>query len=142
MSNTEIWDALKSRIGKLVEYDTNGGCWLWSGFVRRNGYASMTVAGKTRMAHRVSYTAFVGEIPDGLVIDHKCKRRCCVNPRHLEAVTYAENNRRSPREKPLKTHCVNGHSLSGENLYPGRYRRCAECARRLALAAYHKGRAR
>lgn len=131
-------------IRRNVEHDPNGGCWLWSGYVQKNGYASKTVNKKTKLAHRMSYRVFKGEIPLGFAIDHKCKVRCCVNPSHLEAVTYTENNRRSPRMK-FATHCKRGHPLSGGNLYaepkPG-WKRCAECSRVAALASYHRNKKR
>jgi hypothetical protein len=66
-----------------------------------------------------------GEIPEGLVLDHLCKTRCCVNPWHLEPVTLLENIRRGdhPYEKTRngkKTHCKNGHPFNEENTWIGR----------------------
>jgi DNA invertase Pin-like site-specific DNA recombinase len=34
----------------------------------------------------------VGEIPQGLIIRHKCKSKLCVNPAHLELGTYRQNS--------------------------------------------------
>ena len=50
--------------------------------------------GTTCGAHRAVYEVFYGPIPNGLVIDHLCRVRCCVNPAHLEAITQADNLRR------------------------------------------------
>lgn len=61
-------------------------CWPWRGFVKPNGYGSINISGKTRQAHRAVYECFVGDIPNGMVIDHRCNRRDCVNPAHLQAV--------------------------------------------------------
>jgi hypothetical protein len=71
------------------------GCWLWTATIDgTNGYARFAPHGRMIGAHRWSYETFVGAIPDGLVIDHLCRVRHCVNPLHLEAVTNAENIRR------------------------------------------------
>jgi len=102
---------------------TETGCWLWDGYVKPNGYASMYVneSGTKEYAHRISYELYNGEIPEGKIIDHLCRVRSCVNPNHLEVVTHAINSQRSPimgnPQKKYATHCIRGHLLSGENLY-------------------------
>ena len=115
--------------------DPNG-CWLWSAHVNAAGYGTFWFDKTTRFAHRVAYMELIGSIPDGLELDHLCRTRNCVNPSHLEPVTTRENCLRgiSPLAKnAAKTHCVNGHPLSGENLKPDQlkrgYRRCLECHR-------------
>lgn len=73
------------------------GCWLWSGAPRELGYGQVRIGGRrgrTVAAHRLIYELAVGEIPVGLELDHLCRTRHCVNPRHLEAVTHRENVRR------------------------------------------------
>lgn len=66
------------------------GCWEWQGPMHPKGYGTFA----HELAHRRSYEMFVGDIPDGLHIDHLCRNKRCVNPAHLEPVTHAENNRR------------------------------------------------
>ena len=70
------------------------GCWIWVAQTNRNGYGRHKVRGQLRMAHRSSYEAHVGPIPPGLVLDHRCRVRCCVNPHHLDPVTVRENTLR------------------------------------------------
>jgi hypothetical protein len=78
------------------EVDPKTGCWVWQGAMDAYGYGK---AGHHRKAHRVFYEQHRGPIPEGLELDHLCHNRACVNPDHLEAVTHAENMRRSPKTK-------------------------------------------
>jgi len=112
-------------------------CWPWIGQVNDAGYGLFWVDQFPHRAHRLSYELFNGPIPDGLVIDHVLKRGCtqkrCVNPSHLEAVTTQENIRRAPESastlNAAKTHCVNGHEFTPDNIYtaPSGGRRCRIC---------------
>lgn len=73
---------------------TEAGCAEWTGALNSKGYGVVSVAGRRELAHRVSFEAHVGPIPDGLQVDHVCRNIVCVLPTHLEAVTDAENRRR------------------------------------------------
>jgi hypothetical protein len=112
-----------------------GECWLYNGFVERNGYARMTVLGVRYLVHRLAYEAFVGPIPQGYEIDHLCFVRHCCNPDHLEPVTSKTNTMRSQspaRFNAEKTHCAQGHPFDLLNtIYKvgkhGHQRECRAC---------------
>lgn len=71
-----------------------GECWVWTGRQNRNGYGRLHYQGDEKMAHRVAYEVFTGPIPEGMLLDHRCRTRCCVNPAHLEPVTHSVNTLR------------------------------------------------
>lgn len=103
-------------------------CILWSGATNGNGYGRVYVGkGKSLMAHRVIHEGVFGKIPEGLVLDHLCRNRSCVNPLHLEIVTNGENVLRGvgiPAQNKRKTTCVKGHS--NFRIYPYG-RECITC---------------
>lgn len=68
-----------------------GPCWEWAGTVMKNGYGYCHADNKLYRAHRVAYEVFVGPIPDGLVVRHRCNNRRCVRPEHLLVGTQQEN---------------------------------------------------
>jgi hypothetical protein len=110
-------------------------CWQWTGSITSYGYGQFHADGLQCRALRFAYTHFVGEIPDGLSIDHLCRNKACVNPAHLEAVPLEENIRRM---HAAKTRCKHGHPWTEENLIvDGAGRRyCRICrAARLERAA-------
>lgn len=116
------------------------GCWLWTGCALPSGYGNFRDGGGMTLAHRFAYGQFVGAIPSGGVVMHKCDTPCCVNPEHLSIGTHADNvadkvkkgRQRGPKQK---THCSKCRKLlSGSNLRVvkdtrGGYRRCAQCYR-------------
>jgi hypothetical protein len=116
------------------------GCWLWTGGKTKQGYGYIYdhAEGRNVQAHRVSWELANGtKIPKGLVIDHLCRTPRCVNPDHLEPVTYSVNAIRgvgadvARRRAMAVTHCPQGHPYSPENTYyynEGRTRVCRTCA--------------
>lgn len=128
------------------------GCWLWTGSTVPDGYGCTKIRRIGIGSHRFAYLLFTGPIPPGLHVDHAChtaaiKRgdcgggatclhRRCANPQHLKLATPRENTLTSlswAAEHAVRTHCVNGHALEGNNLYVrrGGGRACYQCHRDL-----------
>lgn len=85
-----------ARVDKQLSQDE---CWLWLGAKTKAGYGMFrdkpaSVGGKAEPAHRWAFKHWVGPIPDGLTIDHKCRNTSCVNYEHLEAVSAQDNRYR------------------------------------------------
>ena len=87
---------------------TDDGCWNWTAG-KHAGYGMFYYQFKMWRAHRWAYTHLVSAIPDGMVIDHLCSNKGCVNPTHLEPVWqqtnsvryYDRRNRRLMKEAGL-----------------------------------------
>lgn len=114
------------------------GCMVFMGAVNNLGYGTIKIDGKKKMVHRVMYEELVGKIPNGMVIDHKCRIPGCWNPSHLDVVTQAENVFRgfSPHaNNARKSACDRGHPFDGKGFrlepQPGGkvMRRCLICRR-------------
>ena len=108
------------------------GCINFNGYIGPTGYGRKWHQGKMKLAHRVAWEEAFGEIPKGLVIDHLCRNRSCVNVDHMELVTPKENVLRGvgPSAKnKCKDVCPNGHPYTGDNLIVSRkgFRSCRIC---------------
>lgn len=86
-------------------------CLIWQGYLNQDGYGRLRWKGKLILAHVLAYNLEVGEVPEGLELDHKCRARACVNVEHLEPVTHKENMVRGISRNAKKTHCKNGHEF-------------------------------
>jgi len=115
----------EQRFWKKVRIADNG-CWEWIAAVDQLGYGKFALAiiipktSKHVLAHRWTYTKYIGTIPDDLELDHLCRNPKCVNPLHLEAVTHMVNMLRGniPMAKVFKEgRCFRGHLLTEDNVY-------------------------
>lgn len=118
-----------ARVDRGSEID----CWPWLAGTRSTGYGSFYDGSRNVSAHRWAYELLVGPIPEGMVLDHRCRNRLCVNPAHLDPTTNRENVLRGVGHTAMnarKTHCKHGHEFTPENTYENKgMRYCRACNR-------------
>lgn len=114
-----------------AKVDEDGECWTWTAHRDRYGYGMFSIKGRPVLAHRWSYEHLIGAIPEGLVIDHLCRNRACVNPWHMEPTTQKVNALRGEgvgARSAQVTKCPHGHPYDEMNTYLYRgERRCKAC---------------
>jgi hypothetical protein len=84
---------------------TDTGCWEWTGHIMKKGYGQIGFMKKVILVHRASYETFVGKIPNGMFVCHKCDNPKCFNPNHLFVGTSQDNINdmvRKGRQRSLK----------------------------------------
>lgn len=120
-------------------------CWLYAGLINTDGYGIIYVKDNDKYlklrVHRIMYEAYKGEIPQGLILDHLCRVRSCINPNHLETVTDKVNVLRGVGMGALnakKTHCKQGHSYEDAFITKQGYRKCRQCMRKWRYNNRHK----
>lgn len=138
--------SIAERFWPKVKVGTPDECWPWLAAKQRNGYGCIGRGGKyggMYRAHRVSYELAYGPIPKGLTIDHLCKRRDCVNPAHLEAVTIQVNLLRGDtvtRRNASKATCPRGHAYTHRNVRGDRTCRVCDNTQAAKYRALRKSR--
>lgn len=132
----KIKDKFKQEhFNKIVLYvnENNFGCWLWSNSLDKDGYGRISIDKKHMKAHRLFWELENGVIPMGLVIDHLCKVRNCVNPIHLRLATprqnVLENSVSLVAINAQKKFCKNGHFYDKTYISPKgeKERYCSIC---------------
>jgi hypothetical protein len=111
---------LYRRIDNYTVIDESTGCWFWTSIINHGGYGIVKMHKRPYRVHRVSYERHVGPIPHHLVLDHLCRNRDCLNPKHLEPVTSAENLRRG-RDARMAQSKVPEPPMLAQNPTAGRF---------------------
>jgi len=144
--NLSLQERFSKKINKSGS-ETYPDCWIWEGGKTSKGYGSFKYYQDRSAigAHVSSYLFYIGEVPKGMLVRHRCDNPPCVNPEHLIIGSNSDNmkdmferGRNGPQTKK-QTHCKKGHSF--EEFEPivyvkkqGRqigeeYRVCKECKR-------------
>lgn len=120
------------------------GCWEWQAAKDNHGYGIFALSrSENTRAHIYMMWITTGQpVPDGHCIDHLCRNRGCVNPDHLEIVTFAVNTRRgiAPGARALRrAQCSLGHDFETWGVWSANRRLCRLC-RAAYMGAYSSAR--
>lgn len=114
---------IESRFWDKCEIQDNN-CWEWKGYINPGGYGNFgSETGKVMLTHRWTYSRFVGDLLEGMEIDHLCRNTKCCNPEHLEQVSRNVNMERTVGlrfnnyAKGDRQFCSKGHEMTEENRY-------------------------
>lgn len=119
-----------------------GDCLVWCKNKDKDGYGIFYYIKKNRKAHRFAAYLSSGAIPEGMVVDHICKNRACVNDKHLRIVTKSQNTLENSNSvgaiNKQKTHCVKGHLLDKKYGIKKVQRYCSICEREKSKRLHKK----
>lgn len=103
-----------SKFWETLRKESVEGCWLYPRVHPGNGYGDhrfwVEGASVTYRAHRLAWMLARGPIAPGMVVMHRCDRRACCNPAHLELGTVTDNNRDCVRKGRAARGATQGNS--------------------------------
>ena len=125
---------LRAKFENSYHPEPNTGCWLYEKVLNSDGYGVLLPSSKKTakikrkkiFAHRYSYEIYKGQIPEKMLVCHKCDTPSCVNPDHLFLGTDQDNTddkMKKGRNRPGRhtyrdmNFCTKGHELTKENIY-------------------------
>jgi len=101
----------------LQKVNKTDSCWIWTGATNSRGYGSFRFNGKSVLSHRFSYQHFNGNIPEGMLICHRCDVPVCVNPEHLWVGSQLDNSndKYAKNRQVISSGNQNGHNQYKNN---------------------------
>lgn len=96
------------------KFNKTNECWNWNAAVGSSGYGHFWMDGKPIPSNRASYKIYIGEIPNGNLVLHKCDNRLCVNPNHL----FLGSNQDNMKDMVTKNRQAKGILIKASKLTP------------------------
>lgn len=115
----------------LARCEVRGECWIYTGPTTKDGYGVIGVGrgrGSQRRAHRAAYEEFIGPIPRGMLVCHRCDTPRCIKPNHLFLGTPKDNTQDMLRKSRRPSQAGERHpsaKLSNKQALEIRQRRAA-----------------
>lgn len=125
------------RFSKYVSRVDGDSCHEWTSSMYGNGYGSfhwvdMESKRHTMTAHRFAFLMHNGEIPDGMIVDHICHNRKCVNPLHLRIATRMQN------QQNMRSWSKTGYKGVSIHKNTGLFHACITYNRKVISLGYYK----
>lgn len=124
-SSIKFHCSVECRVASVAkDFEGVEGCWEWPGSRNpQTGYGQLSAweDGKRKLytAHRISFSALCGGIPEGQSVLHRCDNRPCFNPAHLFAGSQTDNMQdmhlkgrwSPPAQKPIPWQHLRPHTV-------------------------------